>query len=198
MRAMSYLIVGVLAALIAVGCISREYQGETFPATEEVRIFEDAAKIPEAFTVVGKYVCSGRYNQFTREELYRRAVEDAEKKGADGVLVRAYQIVPTGIVGDGLLSEDAVSVWAEDRSGVSSWGELTRDFGGGYGSIGKKEAKSDPLSYTRIVRADFIKFDRNLPQDYLKRFESPGAVQGDADVVESVNADESSSSADKD
>ncbi len=176
MREILFLLVGSLVVLFVAGCMHCEYHGDSFPATDNVKIYEDATKISESFTVIGKYVCSGRYNHFSREELYRRVVVEAEQKGADGALVRAYQIVPTGIVSDNLLSEDAVSVWAEDRGGVSSWGGLAKDFDGGYGSIGKKEAKSEPLSYTRIVRADFFKFNSNLSPDFEKKFESPVAA----------------------
>ncbi|MFA7229707.1 MAG: hypothetical protein WC071_00405 [Victivallaceae bacterium] len=151
-----------LVLTLVVGCLSFNYKGETFPQTSGIKIYDDATKIPAEYSVMGRCVCSGKYEQFSKEEMYRKIVAEAEDKGADAVLVYAYQVVPAGRDESGLLREDSVSVWVEGSDEVSGWNQLTKDFDGGYNTIGKKNSAANPLSYTRIVRAELLKFNTNL------------------------------------
>jgi len=151
-----------LGVMLVAGCLSFNYKGETFPQTSSIKIYDDATKIPAEYSVMGRCVCSGKYEQFSKEEMYRKVVAEAEAKGADAVLVYAYQVVPAGRDESGLLREDSVSIWAEGSDEVSGWNQLTKDFDGGYSKIGKKDKSANPLSYTRIVRAELLKFNTNL------------------------------------
>ena len=157
-----------LLALCATGCINFQYKGAEFTPVEKAHIYENAKKIPDQkYLLIGKCVASGRYSEVTREEMYLKLQKEAEKRGADVVLITAYQIVPTGISEDGLLNEDSVSLWSEGSVTNSGWNQLYGDFDQYYGQIGKKnENTSAPLSYTRIVRATFIKYDKNLPKGF--------------------------------
>lgn len=161
----------VLAGLLVVlmtGCINFQYKGAEFTPTEKANIYESAKSIPDQnYLLIGKCVATGRYNEVTREEIYKRLQKEAESKGADAVLVTAYQIVPTGISETGLLGQDSVSLWSEGSVTNSGWNQLYGDFDQYYGQVGKKDAKSStPLSYTRIVRASFIRYNKNLPKDF--------------------------------
>jgi hypothetical protein len=158
----------LLLALFTAGCINFEYKGETFPPTTDIRIYENKKNIPGKYIIMGKCVGSGRYEKFTREEIYKKILEEAEAKGADAVWVYAYQVVPTGLTEPSLLKEDSISVWADDSAETSGWNQLDVDFDGGYGKVGKSRNKGVPRSYTRIVRARFIKFDKNLPKGFDK------------------------------
>jgi len=157
-----------LLALFATGCINFQYKGAEFTPTKKANIYESKKDIPDKnYLLIGKCVASGRYNEVTREKMYLRLQEEAESKGADVVLIVAYQIVPTGLSEDGLMNEDSVSLWSEGSVTNSGWNQLYGDFDQYYGQVGKKnENTSAPLSYTRIVRASFIKYDKNLPKDF--------------------------------
>lgn len=160
----------VLAGLVlfaATGCMNFQYQGAEFTPTGKASIYEHKKNIPDKkYLVMGKCVVSGRYNDITREEIYLRLQKEAESKGADAVLIRAYQIVPTGMSEKGLLNQDSVSLWSEGSVTNSGWNQLYGDFDQYYGQVGRKNKSSVPLSYTRIVRASFIKYDKNLPEDF--------------------------------
>ena len=157
-----------LLAFFMTGCINFQYKGAEFTPTEKANIYESTKKIPDQkYLLIGKCVASGRYNEVTREKMYLKLQKEAESKGADAVLITAYQIVPTGISEDGLLNEDSVSLWSEGSVTNSGWNQLYGDFDQYYGQVGKKnENTSAPLSYTRIIRASFIKYDKNLPKDF--------------------------------
>ena len=195
-----------LLLLFATACVKFQYKGEKFAPTQKANVYEQAKKIPDQeYLVMGKCVASGRYSEVTREKMYRRLQDEAEQFGADAVLITTYQIVPTGFAEDGLLGGDAVGLWAEGSVTNSGWNQLYGDFDQYYGQIGKKEGKGTPLSYTRIIRASFIKYDKNLPKDFdmeafnkkckkwskkLKKFKQPKTFKaplppkkGDPDVV---------------
>lgn len=157
-----------LLAFVATGCINFQYKGAEFEPTEKANVYESKKSIPDQnYLPIGKCVASGRYNEVTREKMYQRLQSEAESKGADAVLITAYQIVPTGISESGLLSQDSVSLWSEGSVTNSGWNQLYGDFDQYYGQVGQKDEKSStPLSYTRIVRATFIKYNKNLPKDF--------------------------------
>ena len=165
-----YRLIALTASLFffAVGCINFQYKGAQFTPTTKAHIYENKKKIPDQkYLLMGKCVASGRYSEVTREKMYLRLQKEAEKQGADAVLVTAYQIVPTGISEDGLLNQDSVSLWSEGSVTNSGWNQLYGDFDQYYGQVGKKDEKSSaPLSYTRIIRASFIKYDKNLPKGF--------------------------------
>jgi hypothetical protein len=157
-----------LLVILVTGCINFQYKGAEFTPTEKANIYESAKSIPDQdYLIIGKCVATGRYNDVTREKMYKRLQKEAESKGADAVLITAYQIVPTGISESGLLSQDSVSLWSEGSVTNSGWNQLYGDFDQYYGRIGNKDQKSTtPLSYTRVVRASFIKYHKNLPKDF--------------------------------
>jgi len=158
---------GALLALTAAGCINYHYKGAKFEPTEKANIYENEKSIPDQkYLVMGKCVASGRYSEVTREKMYIRLQKEAEKQGADAVLITAYQIVPTGFSEETLLGQDSVSLWSEGSVTNSGWNQLYDNFDQYYGQVGKKDKSTTPLSYTRIVRASFLKYDKNLPEGF--------------------------------
>jgi len=183
-----------MLVIFATGCINFQYKGAEFTPTEKANIYESAKSIPDQnYLIIGKCVATSRYNDVTLEKMYKRLQKEAESKGADAVLITAYQIVPTGISESGLLSQDSVSLWSEGSVTNSGWNQLYGDFDQYYGRIGNKGQKSTtPLSYTRVVRASFIRYHKNLPKDFdlaafkkkwstwakhLKKFKEPKAYK---------------------
>ncbi|MCP3966132.1 MAG: hypothetical protein GY750_06855 [Lentisphaerae bacterium] len=149
------------------GCMHFEYEGTKFEECTKPNIYESRKKIPEKrYLVMGRCVAYGRYNEFTREEIYKRLLSEGEGRGADAILIDAYQVVPTSIAESGLIHQDSINVWSEGSYTNSGWNQLYRDFDQYYGNIGKDKKSTVPLSYTRVVRASFIKYDKNLPKDF--------------------------------
>ncbi|MDD5697104.1 MAG: hypothetical protein PHH77_00655 [Victivallaceae bacterium] len=166
MRKIMVFLAGLLV-FAGTGCINFQYQGTAFTPTGQVNIYEHVKDLPDKkYLVMGQGVASGRYDDFTREQIYLRLQEEAEKKGADAVLITAYQIVPTGVSENTLLNQDSVSLWSEGSVTNSGWNQLYDNFDQYYGQYKQKRNDPVPSSYTRIVRASFIKYDKNLPKGF--------------------------------
>lgn len=146
----------VLAAGMLTGCVNIRYEGETYPATGDVKLFEDRSLIPEDYVAIGKCVAYGRYDTFNKNEICEKVRARAEAAGADAVYIYAYQVIPEGIVtgaGD--------RVW-DDSAGGAEWYRLERDFSS-YGQIGKNPPSGRAhSSYMRVIRAQFLKNPANM------------------------------------
>jgi len=161
-----FLIAG-MALLLLTGCMSVEYQGKNYPPTTDVKIYENKEKIPFDYTTIGKCRVSGDYNKYSQEDIYAALIKKAKAEGADAILIYAYQIVAAGSESE--RSQDYMSVWSDSSNEVSGWNNLQRDFGGGYGEIGKdKDSQAYSSTYNRIVRAWFLKYYKNIPSEDKK------------------------------
>ena len=151
--------------ILTAGCLSVNYKSDTnevYTPTENIKFYSTAAKVPEAFNVMGKAVCSGNYVSTSKEDIVKKLITRAEAAGADAVLLHEYAIVPAGSVREQQLLDMNAShrIWGEGGRAVSGWSELEKDFAVRYGTIGKKNSGSAPStgSYRRIIRAEFLKF----------------------------------------
>ncbi len=97
-------------AILAAGCATVDYVGESYSPTTHVDIFFSESDVPHPYVVMGKVLASG--DQFTSAERLNRAmIARAREKGADAVIIHdvsrtpmsdAQQIVETTKVsGDG-------------------------------------------------------------------------------------------------
>ena len=164
---MQRLLIAGMALLFLTGCMSVEYQGKNYPPTTHVKIYENKEKIPFDYTTIGKCRVAGDYNKYSQEDIYAALIKKAKAEGADAILIYAYQIVAAGSESE--RSQDYMSVWADSSNEVSVWNQLQKDFGGGYGEIGKdKNNPAYSTTYNRIVRAWFLKYYKNIPQEDKK------------------------------
>lgn len=148
--------------VLTAGCLSVDYQGESYAPTENVKFYSSETKVPKPFNVMGKAVCSGNYIEATKEDIVKKLIIQAEAEGADAVLLHEYAVVVSGSLREQqLLNMNASNkIWGESGRAVSGWGELEKDFAVRYGTIGKKNSAAAPStsSYRRIIRAEFLKF----------------------------------------
>ena len=145
--------------LILVGCVSYSYTGEKAPAgNAEVQVFTDSAKIGFPYQVLGKAVVSGSYQQVSRDRMIAKLKSEAQKCGADAVLIVEQQVLPEDMIRTGRQTGFFSAFDYDDTS--RSWGELHRDVDMTYGSIGK-DPKKNPApgiaDYKRIIRAEFLR-----------------------------------------
>ncbi len=191
-----FLIAG-MALLLFTGCMSVEYQGKNYPPTTDVKIYENKEKIPFDYISIGKCRVSGDYNKYSQEDIYASLINKAKEEGADAILIYAYQIVGSGSEAE--RSQDYMSVWSDSSNEVSGWNQLQKDFSGGYGEIGKDNSKETySNTYNRIVRAWFLKYQKNIPPAEKKGDaveNKPGAAAPPATAQQSSQA--STATADK-
>ena len=161
--------------LVLAGCVSYSYTGEKAPAgNAEVRVFTDSAKIGFPYQVLGKAVVSGSYQQVSRDRMIAKLKSEAQKCGADAVLIVEQQVLPEDMIRTGRQTGFFTAFDYDDTN--RSWGELHRDVDMTYGSIGKdpkKNAGPGIADYKRIIRAEFLRrtADAKLPADEA----APGA-----------------------
>ena len=145
--------------LVLVGCVSYSYTGEKAPAAStEAQVYTDSAKIDFPYQVLGKAVVSGSYQQVSRDRMIAKLKSEAQKCGADAVLIVEQQVLPEDMIRTGRQTGFFTAFDYDDTN--RSWGELHRDVDMTYGSIGKdpkKNAAPGIADYKRIIRAEFLR-----------------------------------------
>ena len=80
---------------LAAGCISYQYEGvrEAEPTTH-VKVYTDATRIRQPYRVLGQATASGDSQDVSRDRLLAKLESEAEKSGADAILITEQQVVP--------------------------------------------------------------------------------------------------------
>ncbi len=160
----------LVLALLSTGCVHFSYEGETFAPTENVAVYHDADKIPEKYTVIGKAVAYGNYQDVSRDRLEDKLVSEAEEKGANAVLITALQVVPRGdATGTAPILRSMEATGAEH---TYTFNQIQKDFDGGYGQTDENLFNTAPnpptpvvREYRRIIRAEFLRFTPESEND---------------------------------
>ena len=151
--------VAAVMTLFLAGCVSYSYTGEKAPAgSAEAQVFTDSAKIDFPYQVLGKAVVSGSYQQVSRDRMIAKLKSEAQKCGADAVLIVEQQVLPEDMIRTGRQTGFFTAFDYDDTN--RSWGELHRDVDMTYGSIGKNagnNAGPGIADYKRIIRAEFLR-----------------------------------------
>ncbi len=80
-------------ALLAAGCATIDYVGQSYSPTTRVDIFFSESDVPRPYVVMGKVLASG--SQFTSAERLNQAmIARAREKGADAVIVHDISRTP--------------------------------------------------------------------------------------------------------
>ena len=161
---------------LASGCVSYEYKGESGGApTEAVAVFMSSVKIRRPYQVLGEATVSGDYRDISRDRLMNKLISEAEKNGADAVLVVEQQVLPSGSAS----SAPGRFMTAYDYDEVNrSWNQLYRDVDLRYtnlfnttlqgvitrsGSGGGAGGNTAARTYKRVIRAEFLKYTDTKP-----------------------------------
>ena len=167
-----------LALLLAAGCVSYEYKGESGGSpTDSVAVFMDSGKIGRPYQVLGEATVAGDYHEVTRDRLMDKLVSEAEKSGADAVLIVEQQVLPYG--GNSPAQGRFLTAFDYDDSS-QSWNQVYRDVDQRYSNLfntslqsmitrgnggytGSPDAVGGARSYRRIIRAEFLKYTDDKP-----------------------------------
>ena len=92
------------ALLLAAGCVSYEYKGESAgDPSASVAVFMNATRIRRTYQVLGEATVSGDCRDVSRDRLMNKLISEAEKNGADAVLVgRPFATMMYGAGGEGV------------------------------------------------------------------------------------------------
>lgn len=147
-----------LLLLFAAGCVSYEYKGEKGDApTSAVSVFMNSGKIRRTYQVLGEATVSADYYDVTRDRLMNKLISEAEKNGADAVLVVEQQVLPYGKAS----SAQGRFMTAFDYDDTNnSWSQVYKDVDQRYGRLfGSGDAGTPGAQgYRRIIRAEFLKY----------------------------------------
>ena len=162
--------------LLAAGCISYEYKGESGgEPTTSVTVFMSASKIRRTYQVLGEATVSGDYREVSRDRLMNKLISEAEKNGADAVLVVEQQVLPYG-TGSSAQGRFMTAYDYDDTS--QSWNQVYRDVDQRYSNLFNTSLQnvitrrpggsggsggSGVRGYKRIIRAEFIRYTDTKP-----------------------------------
>ena len=146
----------VVAAMLLGGCLSVNTQvTEKFEPTVDIVKYNKAEEVPHQYTVFGTCSVQGNYQDYSLDDLYRKILSEAEKVGADAIIIKSIRVVPHGRAV--AFNPTLNIIGATDGANSMSWEDINKDFDGGYGSIRNKNIGTMP-NYDRTVTAEFIKY----------------------------------------
>ena len=165
------------AALMLAGCISYEYKGNSGgDPTSSVAVFMNSAKIRRTYQVLGEATVSADYQDVPRDRLMKKLIGEAEKNGADAVLIVEQQVLPYGTVS--FAQGRFMTAYDYDDTN-QSWSQVYRDVDQRYsnlfnsslqgmitrkgGSAAAQETVGAARGYRRIIRAEFLKYTDTKP-----------------------------------
>ena len=155
----SFCILFALAALLLGGCISYDYKGKTempVKPAKEIRIYNDSAKIERTYTVLGTATVSGYTQDVSRDRMIAKLRSEAQKNGADAVIVTDQQIV--SVNSDSGAQPFTTAFDYDDSS--QNWREIYRDVDQNFTNPERSGHNHvNPGAARRIIYAKFIKFD---------------------------------------
>jgi hypothetical protein len=123
---------------IACSCVSVDYVGKSYPATTNVEIYFAEADIPREYEVMGELIAETDDMVFTNgEKMQNKLVEEAKKKGADGIILGGLERRVTGETGSS-----------------SSETKVTKD------KVRTNEHSESSVKEKKELRAKLIKFKR--------------------------------------
>ena len=116
-------------ALTICSCVSVDYVGKSYPATSNVEIYFAEADIPRDYEVMGELIAETDDMVFTNgEKMQNKLVEEAKKKGADGIILSGLERRVTGETGstssETKVSNDKVRTTERSDSSVKEKKEL--------------------------------------------------------------------------
>ena len=145
-----------LGVLLLSGCLSVNTQvTESFEPTVDIPKYNKVNEVPYQYTVFGTCSAQGNYQDYSLDDLYRRILGEAEKVGADAVVIKSIRVMPHGRAVS--FNPTLNIIEATDGLNTLSWEDINKDFDGGYGSIRDKNAGT-MTNYDRTVTAEFIKY----------------------------------------
>lgn len=83
-----YFVLSIITLMVLFGCVAPiQYMGRTYPATSNVDIYYSPHDVKKDYEVIGKVSNAGNKLQ----KIENRIVEEAKKRGADGIIYSNIQ-----------------------------------------------------------------------------------------------------------
>ena len=151
--------IAVVAAMMISGCISYSYDGkksEPVRDVDNIRVFYSADGVRRSYTVLGTAIVSGYTQDVSRDRMISKLRSEAQKNGADALIVTDQQIV--SVNSDSGAQPFTTAFDYDDSS--QNWREIYRDIDQNFTNPERiRNNHINPGATRRIIYAKFIKFD---------------------------------------
>jgi hypothetical protein len=122
-------LLAIVLTLALGACVSVDYVGKSYPSTTHVEIYLTEADVPRPYEVMGELIAETDDMVFTNgEKMQSKLVEEAKKKGADGLILGGLERRVTGesssSSSETKLSNDKVRTTERSDSSVKEKKEL--------------------------------------------------------------------------
>ena len=149
----------VAASAIISGCISYSYDGKKSAPVrgiDYVRVFNSPGEVKRTYTVLGTAVVSGYIQDVSYDRMISKLRSEAQKNGADAVLLTDQEIVP---VSSDSGSQPFTTAFDYDDSS-QTWRDIYRDVDQNFTNPERTvNNHTNPGADRRIIYAKFIRFD---------------------------------------
>ena len=145
------------AFLFLNACMHIDYKGEVLPETSKVEIFTDKSKIAQPFKIIGNAQASGPYEKYPLDEMKKALKAKAMESGADAILITSHEVIPDDQVRRDQFYSDTVGRSVNDDSN-DDLTRINQDFSTNYGQFGKSGKSPEIRTYTRVIKAEFLKY----------------------------------------
>ncbi|MBE6363283.1 MAG: hypothetical protein E7054_06470 [Lentisphaerae bacterium] len=159
MKNIKFAMFSAMAAMMISGCISYSYEGkksEPAKKIDDVRVFNSVTEIKRSYTVLGTATVSAYTQDVSRDRMIAKLRSEAQKNGADAVIVTDQQIV--SVNSDSGAQPFTTAFDYDDSS--QNWREIYRDIDQNFTNPERSGHNHvNPGAARRIIYAKFIKFD---------------------------------------
>jgi len=96
----------ILVTLLAIGCTSVNYVGESFDPTTDVDVYYSKEDIKKEYTVMGH--ATGLGTLASNDKIQKTLIEEARRKGADAVLITGLGKTLSSAIDDSGIDENHI------------------------------------------------------------------------------------------
>jgi hypothetical protein len=83
---MKFTVLALAVIVLMIGCTKIDYVGDEYPPTSHVDLFFDEDDVERDYKVMGHLVATAD-DYVSTEKMQEKILEEAQKKGADGVII---------------------------------------------------------------------------------------------------------------
>lgn len=148
MKCWKHLVLSVNLSIILLfaGCVSYNYQGQSFPPTEQIQILSAATPLEPYWQIIGRGQARGEFSGTSNQDLARRLRQLGMQHGAEAMIIVGTQILPAGEVANSANSSFITATDDPDQAGTEqAFSEIIGSSGG------------TSQHFERIMYADFLR-----------------------------------------
>ena len=134
-------------SLLLSGCIAASYHGESYPATDSIRVLPRNSAVLQNYRIIGTGQASGEFSGVTDGDLQNKLCQLGQQHGAEALVVTGTRIVSSGKAVNDETENFITATDAPDQ--VMTESAFSEDISADPGNAG--------TVFTRIMYADYLR-----------------------------------------